>query len=188
MKHSLILAALVLGSLCTGCGHNIATQTKGIGIDVSWTGNSYVPNLKLGYWDDNNAVVRGNTTMSSSTASGGSVIGGDGGTSQTLQIATGTQVNEGYIKDILTDPNLDTVAKVAFIEALYKLQQPQTSNAYNQTTSTASGITKDAIELPDKEQQIKNTEAEIEELITKLETLEKADDKAPRAVPAAEQK
>ena len=187
MKHSLILAALVLGSLCTGCGHNIATQTKGIGIDVSWTGNSYVPNLKLGYWDDNNAVVRGNTTVSSSTASGGNVIGGGGGTSQTLQIATGTQVNEGYIKDILTDPNLDTVTKVAFVEALTKLQQPQIANAYNQTTSTASGITKDAVEIPDKEQQIKDTEAEIEGLIKKLETLEKADT-APRAVPAAEQK
>ena len=141
MKHSLILAMLVLGSLCTGCGHNIATQTKGIGIDVSWNSNSYVPNLKIGYWDDNNAVVRGNTSYSSSTASGSNVIGGQGGTSQTLQIATGTQVNEGYIKDILVDPNLDTVAKVAFIEALTKLQQPQTANAYNQTTSTASGIT-----------------------------------------------
>ena len=135
MKHSLILAALVLSSLCTSCGHNIATQTKGIGIDVSWTGNSYVPNLKLGYWDDNNAVVRGNSSYSSSTASGSNIIGGEGGTSQTLQIATGTQVNEGYIKDILTDPNLDTVTKVAFVEALVKLQQPQTANAYNQTPS-----------------------------------------------------
>lgn len=194
MKYKVFIVSLALFSfavafalLVTACGHNIATQTKGIGIDVSWTGNSYVPNLKLGYWDDNNAVVRGNTTVSSSTASGGNVIGGGGGTSQTLQIATGTQVNEGYIKDILTDPNLDTVTKVAFVEALTKLQQPQTANAYNQTTSTASGITKETVEVPDPEQQIKDTEQEIEVLIKKLETLERSAD-APKAVPAAEQK
>lgn len=203
--------------LITGCGHNIASQSKGIGIDVSWNGSNYVPNVRLGYWDDTTAVVRGNTSVSASTASGGGIIAGQGGTSQTIAISTGTQVNEGYVKDILTDPNLDTEAKIAFIKALTRLEHPQTDGAHNKTTVAESSIIKGVIEEQKEDleaKQAKEAEEAIDELVAKLEAMEREkanavsetkeavnkaaatstastlqiDSKAPRAVPAAEQK
>ena len=53
--------------------------------------------------------------------------------------------------------------------------------------STEGQCGEDKFGLEVQEQQIKDTEQEIEELINKLETLEKSAD-APKAVPAAEQK
>ena len=147
IKLTVIMAiAIVTVFMVTGCGHNIASQSKGIGIDVSWNGSNYVPNVRLGYWDDTTAVVRGNAAVSASTATGGGALAGEGGTSQTIEIATGTQVNEGYIKDILTDPNLDTDAKIAFIKAIAKLEHPSTNSAHNKVSSAESNIIKGVID------------------------------------------
>lgn len=218
-KTILVIMAVILAIIITGCGHNMVTQSKGIGIDVSWTGENYVPNIKLGYWDETSAAVRGNANVSASTASGGGLMVGEGGTSQTFQIATGTQINEGYIKDILIDPNIDTEAKVAFIKALTKLECPATNGSVNKTTTAESiiqgseGLTEEELE----EKQAKEAEEAIDELVAKLEAMEKAKaqqvsetkevvtkasgngtasavtvktkpDTAPMAVPAAEQK
>lgn len=218
-KTILIVVAIVIALMITSCGHNMVTQSKGIGIDVSWTGENYVPNIKLGYWDETSAAVRGNANVSASTASGGGLMVGEGGTSQTFQIATGTQINEGYIKDILIDPNIDTEAKVAFIKALTKLECPATSGSINKTTSAEStimgseGLTEEELEA----KQAKDAEEAIDELVQKLEAMEKAKaeavsetkeavnkasgtgtassikveakpDTAPKAVPATEQK
>ena len=218
-KTILIVVAIVIALMITSCGHNMVTQSKGIGIDVSWTGENYVPNIKLGYWDETSAAVRGNANVSASTASGGGLLVGEGGTSQTFQIATGTQINEGYIKDILIDPNIDTEAKVAFIKALTKLECPATNGSVNKTTTAESiiqgseGLTEEELE----EKQNKEAEEAIDELVAKLEAMEKAKaqqvsetkevvtkasgngtasavtvktkpDTAPKAIPAAEQK
>lgn len=218
-KTILIVAVIILALIVTSCGHNMVTQSKGIGIDVSWTGENYVPNIKLGYWDETSAAVRGNANVSASTASGGGLMVGEGGTSQTFQIATGTQINEGYIKDILVDPNIDTEAKVAFIKALTKLECPATNGSVNKTTTAESiiqgseGLTEEEL----REKQNKEAEEAIDELVQKLEAMEKAKaqqvnetkevvtkasgngtasavtvktkpDTAPKAVPAAEQK
>lgn len=224
MKNTiLVIMAVILAIIITGCGHNMVTQSKGIGIDVSWTGENYVPNIKLGYWDETSAAVRGNANVSASTASGGGLMVGEGGTSQTFQIATGTQINEGYIKDILIDPNIDTEAKVAFIKALTKLECPATNGSVNKTTTAESiiqgseGLTEETLEETFKEKQAKEAEEAIDELVAKLEAMERAKaqqvnetkevvtkasgngtasavtvktkpDTAPKAVPAAEQK
>ena len=205
-KTILIVAAIIIALLITSCGHNFATQSKGIGIDVSWTGESYIPNVRMGYWDDTTAVVRGNTTVSASTATGGGILAGQGGTSQTLQIATGTQINQGYIKDILTDPNLDTEAKVAFIKALTKLEKPSTDGAHNKVAAAESNVIKgiideEVIKAQEEEKQAKEAEEAIDELVQKLEAMERAKAQqvsetkevvnkaaAPKAVPAAKQK
>ena len=75
-KTILIVVAIVIALMISSCGHNMVTQSKGIGIDVSWTGENYVPNIKLGYWDETSAAVRGNANVSASTASGGGLMVG----------------------------------------------------------------------------------------------------------------
>ena len=49
-----------LTALLTSCGHNVVTHSRGVGMDISWDGSSYIPNLRLGQWDVTNAVVKEN--------------------------------------------------------------------------------------------------------------------------------
>lgn len=179
----LIVTAIIIALIVTSCGHNIASQSKGIGIDVSWNGSNYVPNVRLGYWDDTTAVVRGNAAVSASTATGGGALAGEGGTSQTIQISTGTQINEGYVKDVLTDPNLSTEAKIAFIKALTKLEHPSTDGAHNKVSAAESNIIKEVIDeevakAEEEEKQAKEAEQAIDELVQKLEAMERAKSQA----------
>lgn len=162
------IIAMFIVFMVTGCGHNIASQSKGIGVNVSWNGDSYVPNVKLGYWDQNTAVVRGNTTFTSSTATGGGILNGEGGTSQTLQLSTGTQVNEGNIKDILMSPDIDTAAKIEFIKALDKLAMPKNDSAANKTTSAESKVITTPITKEEyKEEVIDSGNQEAEQEVEK---------------------
>lgn len=122
---SLFLCTLSI-LLLTGCGHNVATHSKGWGIDISWNQDSFVPNLRLGYWDVSYAMVKENvelkmksnaglnaTAGNSSTnsgsetkTSGSSLSSNAGGTaSNEIEIKTGPQIN-GYAKEVLTNPNL----------------------------------------------------------------------------------
>lgn len=124
---SLFLCTLSI-LLLTSCGHNIATHSKGWGIDISWNQDSFVPNLRLGYWDVSYAMVKENVELkmkssaglnaaagNSSTnsdatdqakSSGSSLSSNAGGTaSNEIEIKTGPQIN-GYAKEVLTNPNL----------------------------------------------------------------------------------
>ena len=66
-----ILILLYITILLVGCGHNIGISSKGIGVNLSWTSGSCLPNLALGYWDINHAVIRGNSTYTVNTSTGG---------------------------------------------------------------------------------------------------------------------
>ena len=90
-------SVLIMTLILFGCGHSVQSNSKGIGVDLSWTGESYIPNLRLGYWDASTAVIRGNTSYTSTTATGGSLFNA-GGTQTTTQLYAGPQLNEGYLK------------------------------------------------------------------------------------------
>ena len=76
--------------LCS-CGHNVVTVSKGVGINFSWDGSNYVPNVKLGQWDQITYVVRGNSSAATTTVTGGNL--GTGGIAQTIAFNSGTQLN-----------------------------------------------------------------------------------------------
>ena len=110
----------VIGILfLVGCGHNIHSNNKGVGIDLSWQSENYVPSLKVGYWDNTNAVVRGNSTYTSTTSTGGSLFS-SGGTQTTSQLITGMQLNQGNLKEILTSKDNSDQVKIAVIKATMK--------------------------------------------------------------------
>jgi len=108
----------------SGCGHNVATHSKGWGIEFSWRQDSFVPDLRLGYWDVSCAMVKENVELKmksnaglsaeagqtnkdnkSKHAPGVSTVG-NGNASNEIEIKTGSQIN-GYTKDVLINSNLN---------------------------------------------------------------------------------
>lgn len=79
MKKYLVLIICFASMLLVGCGHNVATQSKGWGIDISWSSDSYVPNMRLGYWDITYLMVRENTQVTASSNADISAAAGSGG-------------------------------------------------------------------------------------------------------------
>lgn len=148
MKFISLILSLFSILLLTSCGHNVATHSKGWGIDISWNQDSMVPNLRLGYWDVSYAMVKenveltmksnaglsanaGNSTSNSSgtdnKTTGSSLSSNAGGTaSNEIEIKTGPQIN-GYVKEVLTNPNL----KKETVEAIKAITGKETNSNKN---------------------------------------------------------
>jgi len=135
MKKYLTFCFLALGALLlTGCGHNIANVDRGIGIDlkipVPFSGEDIV-SIRIGQIDSTSLILRGNTQFESQSETSGDAsvgtsgatsgnAGGKGGITQKIKFTTGPQLNEGYLRDVLTDPNISKEDKSAMISALTK--------------------------------------------------------------------
>ena len=92
-----------------GCGHNVATHSKGWGVDLSWNPDSIIPNVRVGYWDVSYAMVRENAEVEiksdaglAGDAKGSSDLNSDmsgkanGTTSSEIKLKTGGQINRIY--------------------------------------------------------------------------------------------
>lgn len=121
---SIFMIACVV--LLSGCGHSVVTVDKGIGIDLKIplpNGGSLI-NLRMGYIDSTTTVLRGNTSVQASNASGGNALSLGAGTTQTVLVTSGPQLNEGYVAQILTNQNTDPKTKQAIAEYLLKTKHP----------------------------------------------------------------
>ena len=147
-----------------GCGHNAVVASKGYGIDISWTGESYIPNLRLGYWDSTSAVVKENVDIeiassaglnasanSSSMSNSGATAGGNAGT--TIKMKTGPQTN-GYVKEVLTAPNINK-NNVEMAKSLYAVRSTMeskgvlsTSTPINSTSTANTDVCKNITTQP----------------------------------------
>ena len=96
IKKFLLLIPFIL---LTGCGHSFVTVDKGIGVHLKFPlpNGQPIVDLKLGYIDSTTTVIRGNTSVEASTATGGNGLSLGAGTSQTVLVTSGPQVNEGYV-------------------------------------------------------------------------------------------
>lgn len=101
MKKLIIVAAVIAVVDLTGCGHNIAVASKGVGVRLAWTPETIMPELNLGYFEVGSALVRENATFkyqsdslaSLNSATEKELTGGNTGT--TMSLATKQQAN-GY--------------------------------------------------------------------------------------------
>lgn len=127
-----------LTALLTSCGHNVVTHSRGVGMDISWDGSSYIPNLRLGQWDVTNAVVKENMDVEANTitqadvstsasgdqiASNGAQAGASGGIQ--IKMKSGPQTN-GYVKDVLTSETLSEHS-VELAKAIYSVKSEMPS-------------------------------------------------------------
>lgn len=127
-----------LTAILTSCGHNVVTHSRGVGMDISWDGSSYIPNLRLGQWDVTNAVVKENMDVEANTitkadvstsasgdqiASNGAQAGASGGIQ--IKMKSGPQTN-GYVKDVLTSETLSEHS-VELAKAIYSVKSEMPS-------------------------------------------------------------
>lgn len=143
MKKEIIFISILICLIICGCGHNITNNTKGIGLDISWQSNNYIPNIRLGYWDAASALLRGNAHYNSNTSNGASFTA-TGGISQTIQLDTCTQLNEGYLKEVLNNQNTSDQTKYFIIQHLTKypkIIQPTSSKTIGSASTIGSNPT-----------------------------------------------
>ena len=132
------------------CGHNAVVSSKGYGIDISWTGESYIPNFRLGYWDSTSAVVKENVDIeiassaglnasanSSSMSNTATTAGGNAGT--TIKMKTGPQTN-GYVKEVLTAQNINN-NNVEMAKSLYAVRSTMESKGVLSSSTPVNSTT-----------------------------------------------
>lgn len=101
MKKLVVVAAVAAVVGLTGCGHNMAVASKGVGARIAWTPDTIMPELNLGYFEVGSALVRENATFkyqsdslaSLNSATEKELTSGNIGT--TMSLTTKEQVN-GY--------------------------------------------------------------------------------------------
>lgn len=138
MKLIQLVSIVCMALMLCSCGHNVVTVSKGIGLNFSWDGTNYVPNVKFGQWDQITYVPRGNTTMSTTTVTGGNL--GSGGISQTVTFSAGTQLNEKNIVDICSSPYTSDKVKEELVKTIVLVKAPQKITAASKTVAAAASV------------------------------------------------
>lgn len=144
MKNKILkfLVPICFASILCGCGHSIVRTDRGTGLHLRvpnpfQQGDSFV-DFKLGNIDTTMAVIRGNTTFDSNSAKGGSFTG-VGGISERFALSTNPQLNEGYVAEVLTSPNVSNEAKIEIAKYLSNSKSPKVSDSKSVTIGAASG-------------------------------------------------
>lgn len=145
------IGGVCLTAILTSCGHNVVTHSRGVGVDISWDGSSYIPNLRLGQWDVTNAVVKENmdveantiTKADVSTSAGGDKIASNeaqAGASGGIQIKmkSGPQTN-GYVKDVLTSETLSKHS-VELAKSIYSVKSEMPSTGTKAEVSDSGDV------------------------------------------------
>lgn len=145
-KYISLFSLMFVLCLLTGCGHNIVNVDRGIGIDlrlpIPFSGENIVV-LKIGQIDSTSLILRGNAEFKTDSSTTGSIntetstgtetgdklgnsgkLGTSGGIGQNITFTTKPQLNEGYLCEVLKDPNVPNEAKVALVNYLIQQQQP----------------------------------------------------------------
>lgn len=151
MRYSRVFLLCLLLTLVTGCGHNVVSNSRGTGVEITWDGSSYIPSLRLGQWDVTNVVVKENVsieTQTNTTTGAGSQLASSQTTTSSetqpsgqvqaeakggivLKMKTGPQSN-GYVKDILTSPNL-TEQSATLAEKIYGVKSEEPDKKQSNT-------------------------------------------------------
>ena len=132
MKRLALFLAAAMCFMLTGCGHSVIHRDEGIGLDLKiplpYSGENLV-SIQLGKIDSTTLVLRGNTSFKSNSNTEGSANSNTGAAASgeasgkaalgsTIEVVTGPQLNEGYLRDVLTNPNLDAATKKAILDFL----------------------------------------------------------------------
>lgn len=130
--------------ILTGCGHNIVHIDNGIGLEakipIPFSGEDLIT-VKIGKIDSTTLVLRGNSKFDSQIETTGSAsvnadnatkgnAGSNGVIKQKIEFSAGAQLNEGYLKDVLVDPNISAEDKAKIIQTFVQ----QTKSEQSQTT------------------------------------------------------
>ena len=136
----IMLSMVLMLVVClTGCGHSFIHVDKGKGavLRIPLPDGGSLVDFKVGMIDSTTAVIRGNTTYDSSASTGGASFT-SAGTADRIFLSTGIQLNEGYLKDVLTDPSVDTATKVELAKVMAQMKPTPPRSTVTKTVSAAS--------------------------------------------------
>lgn len=135
----IISMILMLMLAMSGCGHTITHTDRGTGLiaRIPLPDGSSLIDLKVGKIDSTTTVLRGNSTYDSSASTGGTLFG-SASTSDRTFVATGIQLNEGYLKDVLTSPDVDPATKVALAQAIVQVKAAQSKPTVTKSVGAAT--------------------------------------------------
>lgn len=130
---------VMLLTVITGCGHTITHTDRGTGLvaRIPLPDGSSLIDLKVGKIDSTTTVLRGNSTYDSSASTGGTLFG-SASTSDRTFVATGIQLNEGYLKEVLTSPDVDPATKVALAQAIVQVKAAQSKPTVTKSVGAAT--------------------------------------------------
>lgn len=130
---------LILCCVLTGCGHTITHTDRGTGIiaRIPLPDGSSLIDVKIGKIDSTTTVLRGNSTYDSSASTGGTLLG-SASTSDRTFVATGIQLNEGYLKEVLTSPSVDPTTKIALTHAIMQVKAAQAKPTVTKSVGAAT--------------------------------------------------
>lgn len=137
----IISMIFMLMAVMCGCGHSVTHTDRGTGLvaRIPLPDGSSLIDIKIGKIDSTTTVLRGNSTYDSSASTGGTIFG-SASTSDRTFVATGIQLNEGYMAEVLQSPDVDPATKVALAQALVQVQankpKPTVTKAVGAATSS----------------------------------------------------
>lgn len=135
----LLFLMLCLSPLFSSCGHNMLTDYKVKGLDLSIPIMGYPFGIRLGETSMNFNVVRGNASYSSHANTGFDVSTATTSTTSVIQFSSNPQVNEGYVHDILTSEKVESDVKESFVKDY--LGQQEAPNVLPVTLKSNQGAT-----------------------------------------------
>lgn len=137
-------AATLLALFLVGCGHNILTNYRVKGLDVTFPIFGYPFGFRLGEVTANSNFIRGNATYTSHSNTGTEVTSGASQTTDVIQFSSNIQVNEGNIEKIIESKDVSPEVKSKFIEDyLAKSSAPTLLPASTNTSSTTTASATD---------------------------------------------
>jgi hypothetical protein len=90
----------------------------------------------MGKIDSTTTVLRGNATYDAMASTGGTVFGPMGTTDRVL-VKTGPQINEGYLADVLSAPEVPANVKIELVKYLTLQKAPETTPASTKCVGAA---------------------------------------------------
>ena len=120
---SLFVISALLVFLAASCGHNMLVDYKVKGVDLSIPLFGYPFGIRLGEVTMNSNVIRGNSTYSAHSTTGTDISTATTTTTNVIQFSANSQINEGYVKDILTSETVEPEVKEAFVEEFLSNQE-----------------------------------------------------------------
>lgn len=141
-------AIVIFCATLTGCapGHSIVTVDRGVGLHfripllLDGSTDTSLVDLKFGSIDSSTALIRGGTTFSANNAKGGGL--GSLSTGDYFIISSNPGLTEGYMRDVMSSPNVDAATKAKLAEYLLRNQgapAPVAASAVSVNAAATSG-------------------------------------------------
>lgn len=171
---TITLAGLIcLSMLCGGCmtGHNVYREKEMTGIDLSIPLGQTFLGLQIGATKTVTAVIRGGVSFETTSANHGGLFSGAGGQSKITQMKTNTQLNEGYLAEVLCSTNVpDSVKQTLASNLVNASTAPYFPGSVLQTEGSTIHIGRNAI-LSNAVERIEATSKGLDRLVDKTATI-----------------